>query len=423
MISENLLGWFTLLLVFFIIYLITEKNPKTKKFLLIALCLRTFLVILDEYFMSLPLSDGDATTFEKHAHIWSIEQGYGVISNIFTGSSYFISYIIAIFYVFLDRSEMMVKMFSVGFGTASVYLIYRLTQIIWGTPAALKAGWISALFPSFVLYSSLIMREPYIVFFLVYALIHCVLFLKNNRFINIIKLFFGFFLATLFHGPIILGLFIFIFYVFFQILFKNKFFFKISKKNYYSIFLIPIILLPIITYVLGYYSIPKVGNIKNIGSFNEQDNEINTKVTISEKIIWKIKKASRLTANDKLGSNFPSWIIPENLNELIYLSPVRMFYLFYSPLPWDVKTFKHCFGLLDSFLYFYLTLCIWRNAKIIYENPQTRFLLIILILFIFIYSFGVGNFGTSMRHRLKFIGILITIAAQKTPNIKFFRNK
>jgi hypothetical protein len=95
-----------------------------------------------------------------------------------------------------------------------------------------------------------------------------------------------------------------------------------------------------------------------------------------------------------------------------------MIYFLYSPFPWDIKQIKHLVGLLDSLFYIYLSICIFTNLKYLLKNPQTNFLIILLLIYIFIYSFGVGNFGTGIRHRLKIIGILIAIAAPKIKKIK-----
>ena len=70
-----------------------------------------------------------------------------------------------------------------------------------------------------------------------------------------------------------------------------------------------------------------------------------------------------------------------------------------------------------------LSFCILRNRKVLYKNPQSRFLIMILIMFLTIYSFGVGNFGTSIRHRFKFIGIFIAIAAPLITRIKLKKIK
>ena len=123
-------------------------------------------MILDQYFLSLPDSTGDAIVFEHRAYFYSQEYGLNMFGIFLQQDSYFISKFISIFYTILDRSPMMAKMLSVGFGTGAVFLIYNLSFIIWGSKAALRAGWIAALFPSFILYSSIILREVYVIFFL-----------------------------------------------------------------------------------------------------------------------------------------------------------------------------------------------------------------------------------------------------------------
>ena len=59
---------------------------------------------------------------------------------------------------------MMAQIISVILGTSSVYLVYRLTMLIWDCESAIKAAWATAIFPTLILYSSLTLREPYIVF-------------------------------------------------------------------------------------------------------------------------------------------------------------------------------------------------------------------------------------------------------------------
>ncbi len=421
MITENFLGWFTLLFIFLVTVFISKKYPETTIFLLLALFLRSFCVILDQYFITLVGSTGDAIGFEKKAFFYSQEFGLRIILDIFKLDSYFLSRFISIPYTLFERSEFMAKMFSVGIGTFTVFLIYQLTLIIWDKRTALKAGWFASLFPTLILYSSLILREVYICFFLVYTLTYCVNFINDRRLIYFIKLLLGFFIVSLFHGPMILGFFVFLIYLLIQILKENNFFIRFKKKNIFYIFLLPILLLPIITYFLGYYSIPKIGNFKDFGKIKDGNKVILG--NIQKKLIWKIDKATRSSNNNDTGAKFPSWTIPKDTKELIYLTPIRMFYFLYSPFPWDTKKVVHLLGLFDSFLYIYLSYCILRNRKILYENPQTRFLIMILITYVFIYSLGVGNFGTSIRHRLKFIGLLIAIAAPKILRIRFNKIK
>ena len=118
MISEHLLGWLTLLIVILIITLIAKKHPKTSNFIFVALLLRSIFVIFDEYFFYLPGSRMDAWTFEQFAFRYSENYGLDIIPQFFKADCSFFQKLYRI-YTLLDRSPMMAKMFSVGFGTIS----------------------------------------------------------------------------------------------------------------------------------------------------------------------------------------------------------------------------------------------------------------------------------------------------------------
>jgi len=417
MIVQDLLGWFALAIIISGTLLFSKKYPHAKNFLLIALFLRSVCVIFDHYFTPLPDSLGDASAFEKKAYFYSENYGLNIFTvSIFQDSSYFISKFISIFYTLLERSPLLAKMLSVGFGTGSVLLIYNLAFIIWDKKIALKAGWIAAIFPSFILYSSLILREVYVVFFLTYALIGCMKFISKENFISLIQATLGFLMAGLFHGPIFLGLFVFLSIVCLKTIKENNFFIRFKKKNLYYIFLLPLFLIPIISYFLGNYAIPKLGNFKDFSIKNENNKIIST--TLEKKIIWKINKATRASNDNPLGASFPKWTIPNDSKEIVFLVPIRMLYFLYSPFPWDIKKTIHIIGLIDALFYVYITYCIIRNKKKLFNNHQTIILIAILFSYVFIYSFGVGNFGTGIRHRIKFIGILIVLAGQKIPKFK-----
>lgn len=197
---------------------------------------------------------------------------------------------------------------------------------------------------------------------------------------------------------------------------ENNFFIKFKKKNFYLILILPILIFPIIGFLLGYYSIPKIGNFQNFGNMQKK-NELKK---IEEVLIWKIKKATRSSSTENSGASYPEWTIPKNNIELIYLSPLRILYFLYAPFPWDIKKPIHLIGLFDASFYLFLTYYTFRNRKELFNNPKTYFLILIFFVYILAYSFGVGNFGTGIRHRLKFIGILLALAAQKIPRLKLF---
>ena len=85
--------------------------------------------------------------------------------------------------------------------------------------------------------------------------------------------------------------------------------------------------------------------------------------------------------------------------------------MIFSPFPWDVKKIKHLIGMFDAFIYIYLTILILKNIKVIWKDPILRIFFLILLSYIFVHGIGVGNFGTGIRHRSKFVVIFILLAA------------
>ena len=128
-----------------------------------------------------------------------------------------------------------------------------------------------------------------------------------------------------------------------------------------------------------------------------------------------LKKAYRGDAS------LPAWTKINYPHELLYKGPVKSIYFIFSPFPWDIKKKYHIIGLLDSFLYLWLSVLILKNIKTIWRDPVLRILLILLASYIFIFGISMGNFGTGIRHRLKFVIMFILLAAPFLPRIIFFK--
>ena len=57
----------------------------------------------------------------------------------------------------------------------------------------------------------------------------------------------------------------------------------------------------------------------------------------------------------------------------------------------------------------YLVFLVIRNRKVIWKDPALKLILIILLSYILIFAVGVGNFGTGIRHRSKFVLMLLIL--------------
>ena len=67
---------------------------------------------------------------------------------------------------------------------------------------------------------------------------------------------------------------------------------------------------------------------------------------------------------------------------------------------------------------FYL---IFLNRKAIWKDTALKIILLILFFYFIIFGLGVGNFGSGLRHRSKFVIELILLAAPLIPKFVLFK--
>ena len=399
----GLVGLYSLIFVSLITFYFSRKYKSLATILYFALCLRLVTIYLGNYLIILPDSWGDATAFENFA--WDLAQHdlLSIFSKFPTNSSYVISWILAFFYSITDRSIIMGQSLSLLFGMGSVLLGSRLGHKIWNEKTSIKIGWILALYPTLILYSSLILREAYVWFFILVAIYGIVCWSKNNSLKALIIITIGFVGATLFHGGMAVGGYIFIIILlitsFMKILTKLKY----LKININSLLILIFSIISIFYLISISNLIPKIG-----GLINNVDSEI-----ILDKI------ASRNINN----AAYPEWIIPKTEFELIYKAPIRIIYFMFSPFLWDIKKNAHFLGFFDGMFHIMLFFLFIKNFKLIWGDRTLRIIFIILASYLVFFGIGTGNFGTGIRHRTKFLIILIIMVAPWIPKFVLKKNK
>ena len=213
----------------------------------------------------------------------------------------------------------------------------------------------------------------------------------------------GFICASLFHGAMMVG----------GIAFLGIIVISISKKflrlllNYRLNIKHLIILMPVTIIVLSFVS--NEFSIEYLGTFE--------RLTNINYLINKTAMATRGVAS------WPEWTIINSPIEMIYKGPIRALYIVFAPFPWDVTKFKHLIGMLDAFLFMYLSFLIFKNRKVIWNDPSLKVILAILLSYIFVFGIGVGNFGTGIRHRSKFVVLFILLAAPLIKKLVFIKKK
>jgi len=412
------MGLISILIVILVIFFLTKRWPSAAPILYVALAVRVFVIVMGNNFITLPDSAGDAYWFEIQAYEWSL-LGFPDVLHSFQGwdptfqtnvslaafkSSFFISYIIAILYSLTERSVMMAQSVSLLFGTLSVLMSWTLAQKIWDNRTAMKVGWFVALFPSLILYSALVMREIYVCFFLLVALNYVVDWSRTGSLKSFFLVILNFMIGSVFHGGIIVGLIVFL-GIFFLNHTKQLFRKILNGFILYKSFIGFALIATFIVYngVSNIY-IPKIGSITNFDK-------------LKKNILHKNIVTHRGDAK------YPDWVIAKSANELIYKMPIKAMYFIFSPFPWDVKKSSHLIGMFDGFLHFFLVYLIFLNRKIIWADPALRIIFLMLLAYLVIYGVAIGNFGTGIRHRTKFIAMFILLAAPLLPKFTFSRKK
>jgi hypothetical protein len=399
--TADLIGFISIALVALMTFLIASRWPGISKIIFVAFVMRVFLLLLGHYVVDLPDSGADAKTFENKAWFLAQDGFFNLINNFKGPDSDFISWFIAIPYSLFGRSLLMANSITLFFGIMSIFLVWKIALKIWDGHSANKAAWIITLFPSMNLYSVILLREIYVIFFLLIAFNGVVNWVKTNNLRSIAWVMTGFIGGTFFHGGIFIGALIFL-----SIVLKKSFlnFMKVFLAKPIKLKSIYIIIL--ITIFSGLYfanniKIPKIGYLKD---------GINL-----EKLYVNNEKASRGSAA------YPKWLNIKSPEELFYKAPVRAIYFLFSPFPWDITSPSHLIGLFDGLLYLLLIFFIFRNRKMILQDRAVKYILLILIGYIFVFGLGVSNFGTSIRHRVKFVSLFIILSAPFLP--KFFIKK
>lgn len=393
----DLIGFVSIFLISLLVFILSLRVPAIAKFLILALIIRVFLILFGYYISPLPDSGADAVTFERDAWILA-EDGFTKLMYNFTGPSpHFISWLIGIPYSLFGRSELMAQSISLFFGMGGIYLAWLLAKEIWGDQIAIKVGWTIALFPSVTLYSVLILREVYIVFFLLLALYGVATWIKTYSLKSIFISIIGFVGAVFFHGGLMVGALIFLTIVGVTSILKileSLVKLKINLKFFIICFFFIVVLQ---LYFTNQLSVPYLGTFEDsINTSNIQNRTDN---------------ATRGTAS------WPEWTTINSTIEIFYKGPLRSVYLVFAPFPWDVNEIRHLIGMLDGFLYIYLSYLILCNFKVILNDPILRIFLLLFLAYIFVFGIGVGNFGTGIRHRSKFVIIMILLAG---PYLKQF---
>lgn len=369
--------------------------------LLIGVSLRIGFVLFDYFVMKLPDHGSDALNFHLQAIAWS-QNGFLEMLQSFPGpTTYFYAWLLAFFYSVFEPSVLLAQSISVFLGGGIILLGAHLAQMVAGRRAAIISAWLTALFPTLVLYSSIPLREPFVVFFFLMALYGSVVWYKYNRVVGVWISILGFALATFFHGAFALGALGFLGMLVLRSLKRAVSGWQVNSLKSASITISILAPIAIAVLIAGGVAIPKLGSV------------------ISALDADKIISIVNYSARD--GAAYPAWTQPNTPAELIFKSPVRLIYFLFSPFPWDVSRPQHLIGLLDGLFYLGVFLYLIKNHRAL--PAESKFLLLVAFPVVLAFALAIGNFGTGVRHRAKFISLFLVILSSVRSKSKPVKNR
>jgi len=394
--QSDLVGWAGLTLALISVTFLSTRYPRMIIVLGIAFVVRATVALFHFYIMPLPDGTGDANKFDLWAFAFSAH-GWQEIFKWYPGArSDFYPWLMSLVYLVTGRSFLLLQSISVFVGVLSVYATWLLGSEVWGERAGRRAAWVMALFPTVVMYSALPLREAYLVCLLMFGLVWVARWSREGKVRQAIWAFVLFGVAIFFHGSAFLVAFGFMMVI------ASKIFWRAGQSFIRGrLHLTALVGLVVVGGSILFWGLSGI-KLDKIGSFDEAI-QLERWVSYSQ--------AKYYAGGREANAVYPEWTAPKSTEDLVWAIPVKITYLLFSPFPWDIKTPAHLIGLIDGLLYLGLIIIIFRNIKTIWRNKAARTILLVILPFVFAYGIGTSNFGTSIRHRAKFVGVLIALAS------------
>ena len=382
-------------------YFIGIKFQVLKKVLWIGLYLRLFAAFVNEFIFKLPDSNADAIRFEYKTRFFSQLPFLEFLGSFNSYSTaYTFTWFLSIFYRVLGRSPLLLESINIITSLFCIILVYKISILISNNKyKSIQSALLFAVFPSIVLYNVIILREIYIVFFLLngsYFIIKCI---NSKHLIFAIYALLNFVPLYFLHGGLMVGALAFVAVILLRSIKDIINYFMNNRLLIHQVILISSFFFGFFFYFgnLSKLYLPYLGNISKILNLSS--------------IFFQVE------ATNSGGSIYPVWLIPDSLSSFFLLIFPRLIYFLFSPFIWDIRAINHLLGLVDGIMIAFLFYWIIKGMVFKKQNKTVTILCIILLPLLITYSWGVGNFGTALRHRSKFIPVFIAISTIYVPKI------
>ncbi|MDP2910244.1 MAG: glycosyltransferase family 39 protein [bacterium] len=421
---------FLTLITFFILSKLGLKNKTLTWLLIIALIIHLGTVLFIYYFNFQPLSGGTGGYTYCHLLAVKIAENFRGGNFSFEGIPYyetgdyiyrFYPLIIGSLYAVTMPEMLIGQIFQVWLAVLFVLFTYLIVKEIGGSnKQAFLIGLIVNIYPSYLFYGSLLLKDALVASLALSGLLFCLKLIKKFSWKNFIVFYL-----------ILAGLFNFRFYIAYALLFPFIFCYlfvfnlNLRKKIIYAIIIIPLLgFLPEILLNQGFMGINVFNTSfseENISFYQQkaydplaQTNPENQEV-VKDALLDRVSSTPSTPSTSLFGYE-STWKrekvslkeSPFNflVNYLKYFS-----YILFGPLPWQMKTPVHFVALLETIPWYLLFLFIIKG---IYQSIRSRNKLVLPIILFSLLVLGaitvfINNFGIITRIRIPAFAALLCL--------------
>ncbi len=292
-------------------------------------------------------------------------------------------------------------------GSIGLVFSVLIVQQMWGWKAAKIAAWIFALYPFAAFNSAIALREEFAITAFIVGLYYLLRWSRNDSYFGVFiaAAFFG--IATSIHPGFVgafVGMALFMGVRAFRsitVLVRGKGITVSELMNTLGSLVGLAALVGIITVGGGL----SLGKGITVGGEDGDD-------AIVEAI------ESRFQRDARGGSAYPSFLVTGDPFAQPWLIPGRMVYFHFSPFPWDISSPRHLLGLVSAFLYAFLFYRIYKGWPQLRKRPEHEIMLFMLLGLTFVFAVGVTNIGTAIRHKTKFLVLVVVMAASAFSSLR-----
>lgn len=378
--------WLAIILTFIILNLLVIIPPlfrKSKAILVLMILmvnLRFLLIFINLYIFRLPGSDKDAVRFVKNAN--DIANGY-LKPDSFIGADLFESYL-AFILKFISNNPIYLHLSSNIF---FIMFLYIFILFLYDLNIKNRFVFISLiiinLFPSILMNTVTVLREPYQMFFLMLSLYTMHQYITKEKIINLFLFILSTFLLGISHNGLIIVIPLLIFIASITFLWVKR----LTIKSFSLTILSTIIILSILI-------------LMKVGILTSQATD---SVFSGEGLQY--AEGYRLSSPDARAS-YAGTLDTSNIMTT-FLSSMTLFvkYMIF-PLPWMISSIVDLISIMENLIRIYLIAYILKN------KIKSKIFISLFIIYIFIemiWSLGTSNWGTASRHHIISMPILLII--------------